>query len=249
MEAEFLVTAWRSPSYRASVRRAVGGCIAMAARLVVLSIALAPAGCTDDVENAATSSPASSGTSSVTPATPLVLSGAPPASVTVGNSYNYQPTVSSGSGTISFSIQGQPAWSSFDPQTGTLTGTPTAADVGLSGEITITGANNVNTASVGPFTIEVNPASNPAPGTGSATLTWSPPTENSDGSPLTDLTGYRVHYGTSEVSLNQTIDLADAGATTYVVNDLGTGTYYFAVGAYNSVGLEGPWSNIASKTL
>jgi Fibronectin type III domain len=155
MEAEFLVTAWRSPSCRASVRRALGDCIGMAARLVVLSIALGLAGCSDDVQNAANSPPSSSGGSS----------------------------------------------------------------------------------------------ENPGPTTGSATLTWSPPAENTDGSPLTDLAGYYVHYGTSEASLTETIDLSDADATTYVVSDLSPGTYYFAVSAYNSLGLEGAWSNVASKTL
>ena len=90
---------------------------------------------------------------------------------------------------------------------------------------------------------------NTGPTTGSATLTWSPPTENTDGSPLTDLAGYYVHYGTSEASLTETIELADAGATTYVVSDLSPGTYYFAVSAYNSLGLEGVWSYVASKTL
>jgi hypothetical protein len=247
MEAEFLVTAWRSPSHRASVRHAVGDRVGVAARLVVLSIALELAGCPDDVQNAMTSS--SGGSSVKTPATPLVLEGAPPASVTVGNPYYYEPTVSPGSGTISFSIQGQPAWTSFDTQTGALAGTPTAADVGVSGEITITAANSVNTVSVGPFTVEVNPASSPGPTTGSATLIWSPPAMNTDGSPLTNLAGYRVHYGTSDTSLTQTIDLTDADATTYVVSDLSPGTYYFAVSAYNSLGLEGVWSNIASKTL
>jgi hypothetical protein len=58
-----------------------------------------------------------------------------------------------------------------------------------------------------------------------------------------------VHYGTSDTSLTQTIDVADASATTYVVSGLTSGTYYFAVSAYNSLGFEGAWSNIAGKTL
>jgi len=244
--------------------------MAVAARLAVLCLALGLAGC-QAVDNPANAAPTlSTGTTAKTSAVPVVLAGAPPTTVTVGDPYYYAPTVSQGGGPISFSIQGQPAWSSFDTQTGALAGTPAAADVGVSGGIIITAANSVNTVSVGPFSIEVDPATSPtpppnpappnpapptpspptpAPTTGSATLDWSPPTENADGSPLTNLAGYYVHYGTSDTSLTQTIDVADASATTYVVSGLTSGTYYFAVSAYNSLGLEGAWSNIAGKTL
>jgi len=221
-----------------------------AACCVVLALALSLGGCTDDVQNPVNPPTSSStGTSVKAPAAAVVLAGNPPANVTVGDPYYYAPTVSQGSGPVSFSILGQPPWTSFDSQTGALAGTPTAADVGLSGEITITASNSVNTVSIGPFTIEVDPAASTAAATGSATLTWSPPDQNVDGSPLTNLAGYLVHYGTSETSLTQIIDLSDAGATTYVVSNLAPGTYYFAVSAYNSLGLEGAWSNIASKTL
>jgi hypothetical protein len=257
MEANFLVAVGRSSSHGASagpvLRDRIGVAARGAARLVVLclvlALAIALAGC-QAVENPANPAPSrSTGTTAKTSAVPIVLGGAPPTTVTVGDPYYYAPTVSQGSGTISFSIQGQPAWTSFDAQTGALAGTPAAADVGVSGGITITATNSVNTVSVGPFSIEVDPAASTGPATGSATLDWSPPTENIDGSPLTNLAGYSVHYGTSEASLSQTIDVADASATTYVVSGLTPGTYYFAVSAYNSLGLEGAWSNLASKTL
>jgi len=253
MEADFLVAVGRSSSHGASagpvLRDRIGVAARVAARLVVLCLVLALAGC-QAVENPANPAPArSSGTSAKTSAVPVELGGTPPTKVTVGDPYYYAPTVSQGTGTISFSIQGQPAWTSFDAQTGALAGTPAAADVGVSGGITISATNSVNSVSVGPFSIEVDPAASTGPATGSATLDWSPPTENIDGSPLTNLAGYSVHYGTSEASLSQTIDVADASATTYVVSGLTPGTYYFAVSAYNSLGLEGAWSNLASKTL
>ena len=263
MEADFLVAAGKpSPHGLGFVLR---GRMVVAARLAVLCLALELAGC-QAVENPANPAPSlSTGTTAKTSAVPVVLGGAPPTTVTVGDPYYYAPTGSQGGGPISFSIQGQPAWLSFDTQTGALAGTPAAADVGVSGEIIITATNSVNTVSVGPFSIEVDPASSPtppptpapptpapptpAPTTVSATLDWSPPTENADGSPLTNLAGYYVHYGTSDTSLTQTIDVADASATTYVVSGLTSGTYYFAVSAYNSLGFEGAWSNIAGKTL
>ena len=224
-----------------------------------LLLSLALTGC-QGAPNSLNSPPASAAATATTPSVAVALTGTPAASVTVGNSYDFVPVVTQGSGTILFSIQGQPAWTSFDSTTGTLSGTPVSADVGLSGPITITASNGSSTASIGPFGIEVNaveeaPPPSPPPSppppvtTGSATLSWTPPAANEDGSLLTNLAGYHVHYGTSSAALTQTIDVPDATAASYVVQGLSAGTYYFAVSAYNTLGLESPFSNIASKTL
>ena len=84
---------------------------------------------------------------------------------------------------------------------------------------------------------------------GSATLTWTAPTMNSDGSALTNLAGYHIHYGASAGSLNNTINIPSPSTLTYVVTGLGTGTWYFAVTAYTNTGLESGMSNIGSKTI
>jgi hypothetical protein len=67
-------------------------------------------------------------------------------------------------------------------------------------------------------------------------LAWDPPTSNEDGSPVTDLAGYTVHYGENSGAYSDTLD---AGAREFaVVSGLTSGkTYYFAVSAYNSLGL------------
>ncbi len=88
-----------------------------------------------------------------------------------------------------------------------------------------------------------------APSIGSALLSWDAPTENEDGTPITDLAGYRIHFGSAATDLNQLIDVSDPASTTYVVNGLASGTYYFAVSAYNAFGAEGPLSNIGSKSF
>ena len=67
---------------------------------------------------------------------------------------------------------------------------------------------------------------------------WVPPTQNNDGSPIKNLAGYRIHYGTASAEYTQTIALANAGLTRYVVDNLPSGTYYFAITAYNSLGVE-----------
>jgi hypothetical protein len=196
--------------------------------------------------NTATATPAS------TPApespTPVALTGTPASSVTVGQNYAFQPSVSSGAGTVTFQIQGKPSWAAFNTTTGALTGTPAAANVGTATGITITGTNAGGSSSIGPFTIAVN-AAPASPTTGSATLSWSAPTENTDGTPLTNLSGYHIYYGTTEGAWTSTITILDATETSYVVAGLAPGTYYFAVVAFNSAGEDSADSNIGTKTI
>lgn len=85
--------------------------------------------------------------------------------------------------------------------------------------------------------------------TGSATISWLPPTENTDGTPLTDLAGFRIYYGTSASTLTQTANITNPGVTTYVVQNLVAATWYFTVQAYAADGTEGVPSNITSKTI
>ncbi len=107
------------------------------------------------------------------------------------------------------------------------------------------------TADSGPAesTPAVQSAPTPAPITGSATLVWQAPTENIDGTPITDLAGYRIHFGASTEELNQLIEVDGAASTSYVINGLTSGTYYFAVSAYNAFGIEGALSDIAIKSF
>jgi len=85
--------------------------------------------------------------------------------------------------------------------------------------------------------------------TGMATLSWAAPALNTDGTIANDLVGYHIHYGTSAAALALTIDVSGARTTTYTITGLTAGTYYFAVNAYNSLGVEGLTSGTVSKTL
>ena len=80
-----------------------------------------------------------------------------------------------------------------------------------------------------------------------ASLSWDPPTTNTDGTPLTDLSGYKVYYGTSSGNYSSAIDAGNV--TSYVVSGLSSNTYYFAVTAYDTSGNESSYSNEASKTI
>jgi NAD/NADP transhydrogenase alpha subunit len=137
-----------------------------------------------------------------------------------------------------------PAWATFNTTNGRLTGTPTAANVGNYANITIRVSDGIATTSLPAFTIAVTQVA-----MGRATVSWTQPTQNTDGSALTNLAGYRVVYGTSSGNLNQQVQITNAGTTVHIVENLSAGTYYFAVKAYNSAGAESDLSNIASKTI
>jgi hypothetical protein len=87
------------------------------------------------------------------------------------------------------------------------------------------------------------------PETGSATLSWDRPTQNTNGTPLIDLAGYYIRYGTSADDLTQTITVQGAAVSEYEITNLAPGTYYFAVTAYASDGSESAPSNVANKSI
>ena len=91
----------------------------------------------------------------------------------------------------------------------------------------------------------------------SVTLTWDAPTTNSDTTPLTDLSGYRVYMSTTSgqynsgniVKNNIPASSSTGGVTeTTTVDNLPNGTYYFAVTAYDIYGNESSYSNEILKT-
>lgn len=180
--------------------------------------------------------------------TTITLQGTPATSVIAGTTYSFQPTLTPSNASAAFTIAQKPAWANFDSNTGALRGTPAASNIGASPSITITATDGTSTSSIGPFAITVMAASPPPP-TGSATLTWTAPLLNTDGTALTDLAGYHIYYGTSAGALTTQIDVAGTTATTYAITGLAPGTYYFTVTAYSSVGTESAQSNVGTKTI
>jgi hypothetical protein len=171
------------------------------------------------------------------------ISGSPATTASVGSSYSFKPTASDVDGnSLAFSIQNKPSWATFSTSTGQLSGTPGAA--GTFASIVISVSDGTTSATLPAFSIVVTSKT-----LGSASLSWAAPTENTDGTALTNLAGYRVVYGTNASSLNQTIEISNPSVTTYVVEQLAAGTWYFAVRAYTSAGNESSLSNVASKTI
>jgi len=174
------------------------------------------------------------------------ISGSPLTSVTAGSAYSFTPTASDANNdALTFSIQNKPSWATFSTTTGALTGTPSAANVGTFSSIVISVSDGHTSISLASFSIVVNAA---AP-TGTATLTWSSPTMNADGTALTSLAGFKVYYGTSATNLSQSVQVPGSSATGTTITALASGTWYFAVTSYGTDGSEGTKSSAVSKVV
>ena len=178
--------------------------------------------------------------------TPPSISGAPATSATVGEAYSFVPNASDPDGqTLTFSIVNRPSWAQFDTSTGRLSGTPGVANVGSTSGIVISASDGKDSVSLPAFSLAVV---NPTP-QGSASLSWSPPTTNVDGTPVTNLAGYRVKYGQTASNLSETLSVPHPDVTSVVIENLSAGTWYFAVSAYTTANIESDLSNLAQKTL
>jgi hypothetical protein len=176
---------------------------------------------------------------------PPTIQGQPGSSVLAGQAYNFRPTATDPNGdTLTFSAANLPDWAALNQSTGAVTGTPTSSDVGTYSGITITVSDGTATASLTAFAITVTDVA-----TGSATVSWTPPTQNSDGSALTNLAGYRIAYGRSATVLDRSISLTNPSLSSALVENLSSGTWFFAVSAVNSQGGSSIASNVASKTI
>ncbi len=83
----------------------------------------------------------------------------------------------------------------------------------------------------------------------SVTLSWLAPTENIDGSALVNLSGYVIYYGRTKDSMTNTIEINTVGISTYVVDNLNTGTWYFAVAAVSNLGEKSSPSSPVDATI
>lgn len=160
--------------------------------------------------------------------------------------YAFQPTASDPDGDkVTFKVYNKPAWATFDPATGKLAGTPSSSSTGKFSNITIVASDGTNSDELGPFEITVASTAT----TGSATLSWQPPTENADGSPLTNLAGYVIRYGTKSDALTLELKISNPGITTAMVEGLALARWYFTVSAYTTTGVESMPSAVGSKTV
>lgn len=76
---------------------------------------------------------------------------------------------------------------------------------------------------------------------GTTTLSWTPPTLNADGTPLS-LTGYRIYWGQQRGYYTSSVTVQNPGLTRYVVEQLEPATWYFVATALSPRG-ESDFSN------
>lgn len=168
-----------------------------------------------------------------------VISGNPSQSVTVGQTYNFVPSASDADGDpLTFSIVNQPSWANFNQATGQLTGAPDSNDVGTYSGIRISVTDGEGSDELGPFSITVG-----AVATSAMTINWTPPTTRTDGTPLVGLTAYRIFFGTQPGVYPDQVYVNDGGLTAYTIDNIAPGTYYVAMKAVDSYGLESALSN------
>jgi len=174
-----------------------------------------------------------------------VISGTPVTKAVVGQAYSFRPTAQDVDGdTLTYSIQGRPAWATFDTSNGTLHGTPASNNVGTFSNIVISVSDGKASVSLPAFSITVSAATK-----STVTVRWAAPTTNVDGTPITALQGFRVHYGTASGQYSQSVLISSPAITSAVIEGLAPATWYFAVKAISSAGVESAYSSEASKTL
>jgi hypothetical protein len=213
------------------------GCARAIVAGIAASVLIACGG--DSAGPAQTSDPGSSGNSAP------VISGTPPTTARVGEPYSFRPVAMDGDGdALSFTAVNLPLWASIEASTGRIAGTPRAGDEGTHAGIRVSVSDGEATASLSAFSISVSQNAS-----GTATVSWLPPTENEDGTPLTDLAGFRIEYGRDGTDLDQAILIDNPSINTYMVERLSSGTWYFAVIALSARGIESRPSSLASKTI
>ncbi|HEX7034414.1 MAG TPA: fibronectin type III domain-containing protein [Pseudomonadales bacterium] len=79
-------------------------------------------------------------------------------------------------------------------------------------------------------------------------MSWQAPTHNTDGTPLTDLAGYRIYYGLTGRNYTDQLPVSAASATSYSLS-LPSGDYYFAMTAADADGVESDYSNEVVRTV
>ena len=175
------------------------------------------------------------------------ITGTPDTTVAEGTAYNFTPTgadVDDGA-TLVYSITNKPGWATFSTTTGTLTGTPTNADVGSTSGIVITLTSGSDTVSLPAFNLAVTNV-NDAP-----TISGTPDTTVAEGTAYSftptgadaDAGATLVYsitnqpswatFSTTTGALTGTPGNADVGSTSGIVITVSDGTLTAALPAFN----------------
>ncbi len=134
-----------------------------------------------------------------------------------------------------------PDWINFDKSTGEISAQPKIEHIGEKYEIIISVSDGTNQTYLQPFTFAV------IPGIETATISWTAPTKNEDGTELEDLAGYYIYYGTKEggYDIDKRITLDFTVPKPHLIEDLLLPEYFFVMTAFDVYGNESQYSNPA----
>ncbi len=144
-----------------------------------------------------------------------------------------------GTATLSWAADGATSctasggWSGSRPTSGSFTTGPLSSSTSF--RLSCSGASGTALASV---TVQVL----------DSTLRWVKPTQNVDGSPLTDLAGYLIYWGSASRRYDSSVRIDDPNATEWEA-DIAPGTYHFAMTAIDVDGHESDYSNEVVMTI
>ena len=153
----------------------------------------------------------------------------PPTTARPGTAYSFTPTASDPDGDkLTFSVSNRPAWLTFNSATGTLTGTPSAANVGTYSNIVISVSDGMVSAALPAFSIKV---------TAALAISGTPPTSVMAG------TGYSFQPKTNAPSGTK-LTFAVQNAPTWASFSSSTGT----LSGTPSTSQVGTYSNIVIRS-
>jgi Fibronectin type III domain len=79
---------------------------------------------------------------------------------------------------------------------------------------------------------------------GVADLSWTTPMATTE-----QLAGYHIYYGTKSTDLTYVVNVDNPGSTSFTVNNLATGTWYFAIKSYDTANAESNLSAVVAVTI
>jgi len=185
------------------------------------------------------------GDSAPTPSTNSApsIAGTPSINTVYGRPYVFTPAAFDvNNDTLTFSIQNKAVWMAFNTATGAITGTPWIKATWSN--VIVSVSDGKSTTALPGFNVTVLPVA-----LGNVTLSWTAPTLDVSGNTLTDLAGFAVVYGTAPDNMTQKLDVPDVSITSASIEELTSGTYYFAVKAYTRSGLVSDLSEIVYKQI
>jgi hypothetical protein len=160
-----------------------------------------------------------------------VITGTPAKTVEIGSYYNFLPSsYDAEEDSLSYNISNKPSWSTFNTQTGELFGTPN--EVRMHDKITISVSDGTATTSLSTFNINVTDTLK-----FNVKISWKKPLLNTDGSPLNNISMYKIMYGSSPGEKENTIYF-DGTALAGTIENLSSGDYFFSMATITNNALE-----------